>query len=98
MHKRELITGVDYVEPTAENLNAQYLTDKALPIKAARRIAEKYGFHQVVIVARCVGDDGLEHVTTYGVDDKHCEVAAKMGNFFKYKLMGWPEGGADSEL
>lgn len=59
-----------------------------IPISAGKRIAELYGYDQVVIVARKVGVG--EHVTTYGVDKANCDVAARMGNFFKYKLMGWP--------
>lgn len=62
-----------------------------IPIEAGERIAKEYGYDQVVIVARKVGPDGLEHVTTYGVDKAHCDVAAGMGNFFKHRLMGWPE-------
>lgn len=67
-----------------------------IPISAAKWIAEKYGYDQVVIVARKVsnpGDahEGGEHCTTYGVDRAHCAVAARIGNFFKHKLMGWPE-------
>ncbi len=60
-----------------------------IPIAAGKRIADEYGYDQVVIVARKVG--GPEHVTTYGVDKVHCAVAARMGNFFKHKLMGWPQ-------
>ena len=65
-----------------------------IPISAARRIAEDYGYDQVVIVARRVGE-GLdephgEHCTTYGVDKANCDVAARIGDFFKHKLMGWP--------
>jgi hypothetical protein len=60
-----------------------------IPISAGKLIADKYGYDQVVIVARKVG--GPEHVTTYGVDKENCDVAARIGNFFKYKLMGWPE-------
>jgi hypothetical protein len=62
-----------------------------IPIAAGKRIAEEYGYDQVVIVARKVGDGGREHVTTYGVDKAHCSVAARMGDFFKHKLMGWPD-------
>lgn len=61
-----------------------------IPIAAGKRIADEYGYDQVVIVARKVGDGGREHVTTYGIDQAHCAVAARMGNFFKHKLMGWP--------
>lgn len=62
-----------------------------IPIEAAKHIAETYGYDQVVIVARKVGPEGCEHVTTYGVDPEHSGVAARIGNFFKHKLMGWPE-------
>ena len=64
-----------------------------IPISAARTIAEAYGYHQVVIVARRVGDgeDGGEHVTTYGVDKENCTVAAKIGDCIKFKIMKWRE-------
>lgn len=61
-----------------------------IPISAAKQIAELYGYDQVVIVARKTGVIGHEHVTTYGVNKRHCEIAAKIGDFFKYKIMGWP--------
>jgi hypothetical protein len=64
-----------------------------IPISAARRIAEDYGYDQVVIIARKVGDASDphgEHVTTYGVNPTHCIVAARMGNHLKYNVMGWP--------
>lgn len=60
-----------------------------IPIAAGKHIADAYGYDQVVIVGRRVG--GWEHVTTYGVDHANCGVAARMGDFFKHKLMGWPE-------
>lgn len=62
---------------------------KNIPIAAAERIAKDYGYDQVVIVARKVGEDGGEHVTTYGVNKAHCNSAAMQGNAFK-RLMGWP--------
>lgn len=65
---------------------------KRIPIKAAERIAKDYGYDQVIIIARKVGADAEphgEHCTTYGVNAAHCAVAAKIGDFFKYKLMGW---------
>ncbi len=60
-----------------------------IPVSAGKRIADEFGYDQVVIVGRRVG--GFEHVTTYGRDAAHCSVAARMGHFFKHKLMGWPE-------
>jgi hypothetical protein len=61
---------------------------KPIPISAGKRIADEYGYDQVVIVARKVG--GGEHCTTYGVDKANCDVAARIGDFFKYELMKWP--------
>lgn len=52
---------------------------KRIPIAAARSIAEKYGYDQVLILARHVGDDGKEHIATYGVDKTHCAAVARVG-------------------
>lgn len=62
---------------------------KPIPISAAKKIAEQYGYDQVVVIARKVGDKGGEHCTTYGADKANCEVAARIGEFLKYKVMGW---------
>jgi len=62
---------------------------KPIPINAAKHIADTYGYSQVVIIARAVGDSGGEHVTTYGVDKENCDVAARIGDFLKYKVMNW---------
>lgn len=64
---------------------------KPIPISAAKKIADAYGYDQVVVIARKVGEDGGEHVTTYGVNREHCGVAVRIGDFLKYKVMGWPE-------
>lgn len=67
---------------------------KEIPIAAARKIAELYGYDQVIIYARKVGADpepNGEHITTYGVNREHCDVAARMGDHLKYKVMGWPK-------
>lgn len=62
---------------------------KPIPISAAQAIAVAFDYDQVVVMARKVGIDGIEHVTTYGVDPTHCEVAKRMGEVLKYKIMGW---------
>ena len=62
---------------------------KDIPIKAAKRIADDYGYDQVVIIARRVGIKGGEHVTTYGRNKEHCSVAARIGDFLKFKVMMW---------
>lgn len=67
---------------------------KAIPVSAAKHIAKKYGYDQILIYARKVGeapDPCGEHVTTYGVDKAHCDVAALIGDHFKYKVIGWVE-------
>ena len=65
---------------------------KPIPISAAKSIAKQYGYDQVVIIARKVGEaheDHGEHCTTYGVNKANCEVAARIGDFLKFKIMGW---------
>lgn len=77
---------------------------KPIPVAAAREIAERYGYDQVIIVARAVGEG--EHCTTYGKDKTHCAIAARCGDFLKFKVMGWhseqatsnsPAGRSDQE-
>lgn len=62
---------------------------KPIPIKAAEDVAKKYDYDQVVIIARKTGKNGGEHVTTYGKNKEHCKIAAHIGDFLKYKVMGW---------
>ena len=62
-----------------------------IPIEAGKEIAEKYGYDQVIVIARSVGKGGGEHCTTYGRNKEHCAVAARCGDFLKYKVMGWHE-------
>jgi hypothetical protein len=64
---------------------------KPIPITAAKRIAEEYGYDQVVIYARKVSytqEAGGEHMTTYGVNRVNCNVAARIGTTLK-RFMGW---------
>ncbi len=65
---------------------------KEIPISAAERIAKDYGYDQVIIYARKVGespDPHGEHMTTYGVNKTHCGVAARIGSYLKREIMGW---------
>lgn len=50
-----------------------------IPISAAARIGETHDYDQVVILARRMGDPGLEWVTTWGRNREHCDAAAKIG-------------------
>ncbi len=66
---------------------------KRIPISAAKRIADDYGYDQVIVYARRVGDDPDphgEHVTTYGADKAHCDVAARIGDHLIYNVFQWP--------
>ncbi len=49
------------------------------------------GTIKVIIVARKTGERGGEHCTTYGVNTEHCQVAARCGDYLKFKVMGWHE-------
>lgn len=64
---------------------------KPIPISVAKEIAHKYGYDQIVILGRAVMEG--EHVTTYGKNKVHCGIAASMGDFLKYKIMGWEKEG-----
>lgn len=67
---------------------------KPIPVSAAAQIAKAYGYDQVIVIARRVGEAPNpfgEHVTTYGRGSTHCGVAARVGNYIKHKIMGWPE-------
>ena len=58
-----------------------------IPVRVGRQIAEKYQYDQVIIIARKIGHG--EAVITYGVDQCNSGVAAKIGEFLKYKILGW---------
>lgn len=60
-----------------------------IPVENAKIIVETCGYDQLVIIGRKVGDDGGEHVTTYGSNPEHCAIAAFMGDKLK-EIMGWP--------
>ncbi len=65
---------------------------KRIPIYVAQDIAHEFGYDQVIIYGRRVGDDSDphgEHLTTYGKNKVHCDVAARIGDFLKFKIMGW---------
>ena len=47
-----------------------------IPISAAERIAKKYGYQQVVIVARDPPNNG--YITSYGTNPTNCRVAGRM--------------------
>jgi hypothetical protein len=64
---------------------------QSIPVEDAKLIAEARGYDQVVIMARKPGENGGEHVTTYGTDATHSAIAAAMGDKLK-QIMEWPSG------
>ena len=65
------------------------MNKKRIPINEAKKISEKYGQNQVIIVT-WDKINNRQHVVTYGSTITDCEQAAKGGNFVK-KALGWPE-------
>ena len=63
-----------------------------IPIAEAEHIAVLYNLEQVCIFARTPGEDGVEHLVTYGTDMENSAAAAMIGTFLKEKIMGWPAG------
>ncbi len=65
---------------------------KPIPISAAEHIAKTYGYDQVIILGRRCHDSPEpqgDHLTTYGRNKDHCAAAAQIGDFLKFKVMGW---------
>lgn len=63
-----------------------------IPVKVAENIAKGYGYDQVIIFARRVGEDPAphgEHLTTYGKNKVHCAIAARIGKFLKEKILNF---------
>ena len=64
---------------------------KSIPLSEAKRIAKEYGYDQVIIYARRVGEKPNphgEHMTTYGINKTHCDIARILGNSLK-NFMNW---------
>lgn len=60
-----------------------------IPPRVGRNIAKEFGVDQVIIITRKIGTDGGESCTTYGVGKENSDAADAIGEFFKYKVMGW---------
>lgn len=62
---------------------------KPISITDAKKIYEKSGYPEIIIFGYDP-ESGMQHLTTYGKDKKHCKDAADIGNSLK-KFLGWPE-------
>ena len=51
-----------------------------IPIACAASLGHAHRYDQVIILARRIGDDGLEWVTTWGKNPQHCAAAARIGD------------------
>lgn len=69
-----------------------------IPVHVAQDVAREFNLDQVIIIGRKTGDDGIEHVVTYGDGPAHCEAAARAGMAVKHHLMQWPAPLFDSAL
>lgn len=73
---------------------------RPIPISAAKKIAKDYGYDQVIVYARKVGESPEphgEHLTTYGVDEIHCGVASRIGSYLKREIFQWADTHQDKE-
>ena len=64
-------------------------TGKRIPITAAQKIAEEFGYDQVIIHGYD-SQTNMQCVTTYGKTIADCHNAANGGNVLK-RLLGFPE-------
>ena len=62
---------------------------KPIPISAAEKIAKTYGYDQIIILGRACGENGVEHLTTYGITKTHCSIAGRIGNYLKKEIFKW---------
>ena len=62
---------------------------KRIPITAAKKIGEEFGYTQIIIHAYD-GETECQCVTSWGKSLDDCDNAAQGGNAIK-KLLGWPE-------
>ena len=63
---------------------------KPIPIKEAKKIAESYGYNEVIIFAAHY-DLPRQHVTTWGDTKEACKNAGLGGDFIK-KHLKWTDG------
>lgn len=77
-----------------ENLKKS-LTGKRISIKAAKDVANQFGYTQVIITA-FDKNTGTTSVCTYGKSQEDCVQAAQGGNFVK-KALGWPESATNAK-
>ena len=68
----------------------------AIPVEAAAEMAARFGYEQIIIVARSPKHD-TESVTTWGEGADNGRAACAAGDYLKTTIMKWPTA-ADSTL
>ena len=61
-------------------------------------LCTKYGFNQVIVLARKVGEHGYENLGTHGTDMEHSNAAAAIGEHLRKDVLGWTESPEGKEL
>jgi hypothetical protein len=64
--------------------------ERRFPIAAAKRAAQAYGWHQIVVAVRDP-ETGRQMVVTWGKTKEDCESTAFVGNEIKRDVLEWPE-------
>lgn len=62
---------------------------KPIGIKAAEAIAEVYGYDQVIIYGRQIGEGGIESMITHGIDPNQSELTRILMGEKLRQFMGW---------
>lgn len=62
---------------------------KAIPPAAARRIAQAYGYDQVIVLGRRLNEPGEagEHVTAWGPNESATRDAARLGELARRTIL-----------
>lgn len=63
---------------------------KRIPIAAARRFGDEFGYDQVIVIARD-HVSGRQHVTTWGATRQLCASAGEVATAIKEDVLGWPQ-------
>lgn len=60
-----------------------------IPIEAVENLGVVFGFDQVIVLARRVGDEGTEQLVTWGDSLEHKHAAARIGDRLTTEVFGW---------
>lgn len=60
-----------------------------IPNSELKIFAEKHDLEQLIIIGRKTGANGKEVCSTWGSNFEHAQVAMDIGDYMKYKVMGW---------